>query len=132
MMYLGVDYGKKRIGLALGAFLPKGAGVIENKNSEKSLFDIAKLCEEKEVERIIFGIPMRSDRSEGDLASEIREFAQKLNKITDIPVEYEEEQFTSVEAEKILAENRGQKGYKELKIDELAAVLILEQYIGSK
>jgi putative Holliday junction resolvase len=129
-MYLAIDWGKKRIGLAVGSVIPKGAGVVDStKKTEELLAEIEKVIEEYEVEKIIIGMPIRFGGEEGNLANEIREFGEAVKNKFKLSVDFEPEQFTSSEAEKIL-EEQGQKiNREEGKVDELAAVLILEQYL---
>lgn len=129
-MYLAIDYGKKRIGLALGEMLPKGAGVIENTGSFEGI--ITKLKEkisEHRVTGLVLGLPMRSQGEEGTLATEIKELGQMIERETGLPVSLEEEQFTSSEASAIL---RNKKDLKKGDLDEMSAVLILEQFLNGK
>ncbi len=129
-MYLGIDYGRKRIGLALGKMMPNGAGVIENRGS---LSEIASLISEKikehRVSGVVIGIPIRSGGEEGELGGEIRELSDLIKKYTGLPVYLEEEQFTSSEASAIL---HNKKDIKKGDIDEMAAVLILEQFLNNR
>lgn len=128
-MYLGIDFGKKRIGLALGILMPKGAGVIDGELTHETILEkIEELCAQNDVEKIIIGLPIRSQGEEGTLAGVIREFASEVVEKTKLPVYFEPEQYTSAEAERILTEtdNLGDKS----KIDEMAAVLLLEQFIS--
>lgn len=131
-MYLAIDYGKKRIGLAVGQAIPRSAGALPNKGLDKVISKIAEICREHDIERVVLGLPIRQSGEEGALAVEIRKLAYMIEENLKIPVDYEEEQYTSTEAEKVLKEYKGQKGTKEITLDELSAILILEQYIGSK
>lgn len=128
-MYLAIDYGKKRIGLAAGVEYPRGLGVLENDDS--ALQKIAEICQEEDVDKIVIGIPKKDNGEPGGMALEIEEFATKIQESTGLPIVFEEESFTSSEAEMQLMDHgvdvRKEKG----KIDELAAILILEQYINS-
>ncbi|MCL5410404.1 MAG: Holliday junction resolvase RuvX [Patescibacteria group bacterium] len=131
MMYLGIDFGSKRIGLALGQMIPKGAGVIDGtKGINEISSDIKKICVDNDVEEIVIGLPKKPSGSPGELAEEIKEFSDILEKNTNLPVHFEEEQFTSVEAEEILKESGKSYSRKSGKTDEIAAILILEQYIN--
>lgn len=129
-MYLAIDYGKKRIGLAIGQKYPRGIGVLDGSRDEHLVVeDISDICHEEDVEKIILGFPERHHGEAGTLSSEIKHFSHALHKKTNLPVVFEPEAFTSTEAEEYLKEyskKRGEKG----KVDELAAVLILEQYIN--
>jgi len=124
-MYLSIDYGTKVIGLAAGEIIPKGLGTLEN--NDKTIEHIAILCQEHDIGMIIIGMPIRNAGEEGTISPKIRDFAQRLANKTKIPVYFEPEQFTSVEATRIIQET-GEKIEKE-KIDELSAILILEQFI---
>lgn len=132
-MYLGIDYGKKRIGLAVGSRYPRGIGTLQNPGSFDSIIKkIVGICRDYEVEEIVIGLPTRPGGEKGELASEIEIFGIALGKQAGLPVYYEEEAYTSVEAEGELI-SRGIDLRKEKeKIDELSAILILEQYIESK
>ena len=131
-MLLGIDFGKKRIGLALGEVIPKGMGIIDGTKSRQYIVDeIAKICHENNVEKIIIGLPFLGSGDEGFLAADAKSFATDLISKVDLPVIFEEEQYTSSEAERILTEGGVKYDRKDGKVDEMAAVLILEQYINS-
>ena len=128
-MYLGIDYGKKRIGLALGTLIPQGIGVIDAELTPETIYSkIKSICLENDVQGIVIGIPIRSQGEDGALVGEIRAFAAALSEMTGLPVHFEEEQFTSAEAERLLG-RVNEKDRKAGKVDELAAVLILEQFL---
>ena len=132
-MYLGIDYGKKRIGLAIGEILPKGFGVLDGGLGTEIIADkIKTICDENEVDTIIVGTPIRSNNEPGTLAGEIDEFVIAVKNKTGRTVVLESEAFTSSEAEKILNEGNVKYTREGGEIDEMAAVLILEQYINTK
>jgi len=130
VMILAIDYGQKRIGLALGSVIPRVAGVIDNaQKRELVLEQIKTLCLENDVEKIVIGLPIRSQGEEGTHAQEIRNFSAQLEKATGLLVLFEEEQFTSTEAERLLGKIN-EKERRAGKVDEMAALLILEQYLN--
>ena len=132
-MYLAIDYGKKRIGLALGEAIPYGAGVLDNSKPLGFLLgEIRKICIKNQVSKIIIGMPIGSDGSEGKLGEDIRRFAINIKSNLNIETEFEEEGFTSSEAESILKDQGASIKESKSKVDELAAVLILEQYLNQK
>jgi putative Holliday junction resolvase len=132
-MFLAIDYGEKRIGLALGKAIPYGAGVLgATKPLDFLLGEIGKVCKENQVEAIIIGMPVREDGSEGKLGPKIHKFADEIESKLNIPVEFEEESFTSSEAEDILREHGASIAESKSKVDELAAILILEQHLNSR
>lgn len=131
-MYLGIDFGKKRIGLAFGSIIPVGIGIIDATKSKSEIArEIKEICLEREVEKIVIGLPTLTSGDEGNLAKEVKEFASMLESELGLEVILEPEGFTSVEAEEILREQGKYYDKKSGKLDELAAVLILEQYINS-
>jgi len=132
-MFLGIDFGKKRIGLALGEAIPRGIGFVDGTKSRHLILDeIAKICKEEEVSKIIIGLPFLGSGDEGFLATEARQFGVELTGKTMLPVLFEEEQYTSSEAERILSEGGVKYDRKDGKVDEMAAILILEQYINNQ
>lgn len=130
--YLGIDYGRSRIGLAVGSVYPRGHGVIHFKDEDLVLGQITKICQDEQINGIVIGLPIRSQGEPGTLDKEIREFAQKLAKTTSLAIYFEPEQFTSVEAERLLKTKGDAIQRKTGEVDEVAAILILEQFLLHK
>ena len=130
-MLLAIDYGKKRIGLAIGTMIPKGAGTIDASRTAEAILAIAKLCKAEEVEKIIIGLPLRSQGEKGTIAEEIEEFADALEDVTHLKVIFEPEEFTSVEAAELIRQSGKKFDRASGKTDELAAMLILDRYLES-
>lgn len=118
MILLGLDYGKKRIGLALSVdSIIEPMGFIENKGNE-SLEKIKRLCQEENVDKVLIGL------SSGSMGLETKKFGDKLGEILDKPIDWVDESLTSKEAEKIVGwKNKG-------KVDSISAALILKRYLG--
>ncbi len=129
-MYLGIDYGKKRIGVAMGEAIPKPLVVVDGaKPKEEILADFKEIADREQIKGLVVGLPERDDKEETGLNLEIKKFAEGLRDHLNVPIFYEPEQYTSAEAERILKKyNVKVMGNKE-KVDMLAAVLILEQFI---
>jgi len=131
MMYLGIDFGKKRIGLALGQLIPKGAGVIDgSKSLEEIVSAIKEICVENEVDEIVIGWPKKLSGDLGDIAGDIKAFSENLKENIGLPIHFEEEELTSVEAEDMIRESGKRFSRESGKTDEIAAILILERYIS--
>jgi putative Holliday junction resolvase len=128
-MFLGIDYGSKRIGLAIGSMIPKPLKTIVVKDANSAIFEICQICQENEVEKIVVGMPIRSGGEEGTTAPEIKDFAKKLGEKCKIEIVFEPEQYSSAEAEEFIKRYNLPRD-KEL-IDSIAACIILEQYINS-
>lgn len=131
-MYLAIDYGKKRIGLAIGSQFPRGIGTITNPNSFGELCQkIMQICKDYQVEKIIMGLPKTPLGGRNELAKEIKKVAKRIENVTEIKVIFEEESYTSVEAERELIKRGVDIRRNKEKIDELSAILLLEQHLDS-
>ena len=131
---LAIDFGSKRSGLALTD--PLGLTVqplpyLKNKGTADLLARLKDLAKEKGVEKIVLGLPRSLDGSLGGKARECRNLARKIEDACGIPVDLEDESFTSREADEILIEELGvsRKKRKEAR-DSLAACLILKSYLS--
>lgn len=117
MKILGIDYGRKKLGLALSeGFLAEPLGIIQRKNWETSL---KMICEEQAVDKIVIGLV------EGKMGEEIQDFTEEVNVIIGLPVEFQDETLTSHEA---VAKMR-EIGKKIKDEDAVAAALILQAYL---
>ncbi len=127
-----MDYGRKRIGLALsddGEILASPLPIYEQKHPGGVLPLIGSLAEKHEVGGIVVGLPKNMDGSLGPMAQEVLRFAAELRKITACPVIMIDERETSVKAEQILiAADRSRKKRRKVQ-DSVAAVLILQRYL---
>ena len=129
-MYLGIDYGKKRIGLALGLSIPKPLLTIENSDQSEIVNQIKDICDQNEVEKIVIGLPEEIDQNSADLKAEIKEFAANVEKLTAKEIIFEPEAYTSVEAEERLKQSNQYDRSDKGRVDRESAVLLLEQYIN--
>jgi len=119
--YMGVDYGEKRIGLALGDSETKVAipfKVVENIN------DIMKIIEEEEVDEIIIGEPLKMSGADLKLSNDFLVFLEKLKKKVNITVRTVDERLTSKAADSL---GKGKKN--KASRDAVAAMLILQTYL---
>ena len=130
---LGLDVGDIRIGVALSDELGVAAHplcTLTRKNRKVDLIAISDLVSIHKVERVIIGLPVSLDGSIGPQAEKVQKFAKRLGGVIDIPIEFQDERFTTTEAEDILRElNKDIEEKKEL-IDEVAAVIILTDYLN--
>jgi putative Holliday junction resolvase len=127
---LGIDYGRVRLGLAVSdedEILASPLPHIERSRSvDADVRRLGRLVAEQGVGRIVIGLPLWMDGTEGEMAEEARAFAEQVERGTRVPVTLIDERLTSVEAERVLIEGdlsrRRRKGLR----DSLAAVLILQ------
>ncbi len=129
-MYLGIDFGTKKIGLAVGKEIPYDLATLPNR---PDIFErIAKLCKQEGIERIVIGMPVFESGDQGSLGPEIEKFAQKLKFETKLPIHFEPENLTTQTALELLKEEGVSPEEIENKVDQTAARLILEQYIANE
>jgi putative Holliday junction resolvase len=133
---LGIDYGDRHLGLALSDPLkitaqPYGTYTLKDSEAENREF-FRKLVEEKKVEEIVLGLPLRMNGSEGTRAGLSRNFARWLEEITGKKVVLWDERLTTKEALKKLEGFKGSFKEKKDREDQLAAIIILEAYLEKK
>lgn len=136
MKYLGIDYGTKRIGLAISdneGFLARPLSVI--KNSEHIIQDIKKIIEDERIEVIVVGKSLNQDGDENKLEQEIQEFIGTLTMATFLPIERVNESFSSFEAHTRQGKEsriaRQSKKEKTPDLDAKAAAVILQRFLDS-
>jgi len=127
MNILGIDFGLKKIGLALADSQSKLAipwGTMEVKsNLDEVVEKIKDLCHREKVGKIIIGLP------ESGLVEKIKRFGDNLTQVTNLPVFYEDESLTSKEALAKMIESGIKKKARRKKEDQIAAALILQNYL---
>ena len=136
MRVLGLDYGRRRIGLALsdegGELASPLSTHVRSRSEFKDLVALAGLFKQHEVERFVVGLPLHMDGSAGEMATEAEAFGRKLEAKTGRPIEFFDERLTSAEAERVLLEaNLTRERRRELR-DSLSAVLILQGYLDQR
>ncbi|MGB8342468.1 MAG: Holliday junction resolvase RuvX [Chthoniobacterales bacterium] len=131
---MGIDYGTARIGVALSdelQMLAHPAETIVLAKTADPVARIARLVEEKNVERILVGLPRHMNGSDGESAEKAREFAEKLRAKVKCEVRTWDERLSTVAAHRSLREagksTRQTRGY----IDQVAAQILLQSYLDS-
>ena len=130
---MGVDYGDARTGIAVSDLLCSIVGttsVIHSRNMEKTIAQICTMVKESDVGEIVVGLPKNMDGSEGVRAELCREFAQRLEAATCLPVHLWDERRTTVEAHNILSQHNYHGKKRKDTVDAVAASLILEGYLA--
>ncbi len=132
---LGVDFGERRIGLALGepaSGVVVGLPVLETADALGEAGAIAEIAGAREVAEIVVGLPLNMDDTEGPRAVRTREFADALRERTKIPVRLFDERLTSHEAEvRLRGSGLGRKA-KRRHVNTVAAQIIVEAYLEAK
>lgn len=134
MRILALDVGKRRIGVAvsdpLGITARPHSTILRDKTSVEKIIAIVK---ELEVNRIVVGLPLHLNGTEGEQAADVRGFARKLMlAVSPVEVAFQDERLSTVEAEERLSDRRGGWRKKKSHIDAFAAAGILESYLQEK
>lgn len=119
---LGIDYGEKRIGLALSDEEQKFSFEYDIWQNYEFFERIESLIAEQDIEKIVLGFPLNMDGGETQKTQEVKEFKEHLLKQVSIPIEILDERLSSKMAAKIAGSDS--------EIDSLAAQIILENYLN--
>ena len=129
---LGIDYGKKRVGVAVSDPLGIFASPLETIPSAKIVEYLKKYTQNQTVSRFVFGYPMNLNNQPAEAAAYVDVFLKQLKKhFPEIPVTLEDERFTSVLAFRSLIDSGVKKMDRRDKsaIDKVSAALILQTYL---
>ena len=132
MRVLGLDLGQKRIGIAISdedASIAFPDGALKCVGPRKDIAAVAALCAERDVGRVVIGLPRHLDGREGPEAEAARAFAEALHRATGLPVETLDERWTTLEAERILHDQGRKKKKQRAVVDSVAASIILRTYL---
>ncbi len=125
MNLLCIDYGTKKLGLAFSNSennLPLPLGNIERKKLSLLQVDIKNIIEDKLINKIIFGLPLEMDGKEGKTCQRVRDFSIELQKLVNLPIDFQDERLTSEEAYKLNPKEQKNR-------DSIAATIILQDYL---
>lgn len=132
---LAIDYGKKRTGLAVSDEMQIIAGGLTTVPTTELIDFILDYMKKEPVERIIVGLPKQMNNEPSENMRRIEPFVNRLRKLLpDTPVEYHDERFTSVLAQRTILEagiKKMARRNKEL-VDEVSATIILQSYMESR
>jgi putative holliday junction resolvase len=135
MRVLGIDPGARRIGLALsdpeGRFaLPLEA--VQVRGVEQTVQRLAAEAVRLSAERLVVGLPLRMDGSEGESARLARKLGERLHAATGLPVVLWDERLTTRAAERALAEAGTRGARRKQAVDSVAAALLLQSYLDAE
>ena len=138
MRIMGLDFGSRTVGVAVSDSLlitAQGLEIIRRKEENKlrqTLARLEELIEEYEVEEIVLGLPKNMNATEGVRAELTREFQDKLERRTGLPVILWDERLTTVAADKTMMESGVRREKRREHVDKIAAALILHGYLDSR
>ena len=130
---LGLDVGEKRIGVAICDETRTLARPLLTVTRTSKIADFARLaavCGEYQIERIIAGLPKTLRDEDGPQARRVRRYAAELQAAVNLPIEFWDERFSSVDAAERLA-IASRKPRRAGDIDAAAAAIILQDYLDA-
>jgi putative holliday junction resolvase len=134
MRALAIDFGSKNIGIAVSDALGITVRPVETIRRSSLNKDIARLqflLEDLEVESVVIGLPLRMDGTVGDAAEKTLRFVELLRAKITVPIVTQDERLTSFEAEQIMMEQGLNRAQRRRRSDEVAATIILQDYLSS-
>lgn len=132
---LGLDYGEKRVGIAVSDALgiaAHGLPTLKRTTLEADLAHIERLVAERKVKEVIVGLPRNMDGSVGPQARKVQAFADRLRELLAVPVRLEDERLTTERAERTMVDAGMSRARRRTRVDRLAAQFILQQYLNRR
>ncbi len=132
---LGLDVGKKRIGVAGcdgTGLIATGLATIERKSFTYVLEELRDFVNQRQVQVLVVGLPYCMDGTIGSQAKHVQKFAQAIAKALDLPLEYVDERLTSFQAEQLMQAERIAPSRNKALVDRKAASLILQQWLDER
>jgi putative holliday junction resolvase len=139
---LAIDYGKKRLGLALSdeqGITSRPHATWTRTNRRRDLSRLRELVRLERIQRIVVGLPLRLDGEPSEMSEEARAFATRVHKALGLPVEMMDERLTSWEAHEIVASANSssrarratgqENAHRKISVDDVAAAIILRDYL---
>ena len=133
--YLGIDYGDRRVGIAISDFnkeISFPRNFIEYETDAKLIKEIEELCEDESVSKVILGLPIHMDGTFGERAQKTQKFFDKLQKkLPNIEIDFFDERLSTEYATKALGLQKIKAKDQKGKRDAISAQIILQNYLNS-
>jgi putative pre-16S rRNA nuclease len=130
---LGLDVGEKRVGVAIcdeTRTLARPLLTLNRASKKEDFAKLAALCREHAIEKVIVGLPKTLRGEEGPQAQRVRRYALELQAALNLPIEFWDERYSSVDAQERLASS-SRKVRAKGDIDSAAAAIILQEYLNA-
>lgn len=131
---LGVDYGEKRLGLAVsdpGGLIALALDTVQVENRRQALAAVVAACRETEAEQVVVGLPLNMDGTRGPMADKADAFADALGRAAGLPVATWDERLSTAAAERVLLEADLSRRKRKKVRDRVAAQVILQGYLDA-
>lgn len=131
---MGLDVGTRTVGVAVSDALgitAQGVTTVRRTNMKTDLGELSRIATEYEVNRVVVGLPLNMNGSEGPRAAFSRAFGASLHKATGLPIEFWDERLTTVAAQRVLLEADLSRKKRREVVDQVAAQLILQGWLDA-
>lgn len=132
---IGIDYGRKRIGLAVSDPLGIFASPLETVANAKIIEYLKQYAEKEPIVRFVVGMPINMNGAPSEAAAQVRGFLSLLSRsFPDIPIDLEDERFTSVLAHRAMIDGgmKASRRREKTEVDRISASIILQSYLDRK
>jgi putative Holliday junction resolvase len=132
---LAIDYGSRRMGLAVSdplGITSQGIETLQRKNKRSDFSRLGQVIREYNVQEIVLGYPLRMSGAEGTQSEKVAGFAEELRQKFKLPVHLWDERLTSAEANRVLREAELSIQKRAQAVDRMAAVLILQSFLQAR
>ncbi len=133
--YLGIDYGEKRVGLAMSdqqGIISQVFRTLNNTSQKDIILQLLDIIKEYDIAEIVIGLPKNMNNTLGDKAKEILEFVELMREYIINPINLWDERLTTREAERMLIEADISRKKRKKVVDSIASQLILQGYLDRK
>lgn len=131
---LGIDYGTKRVGIAISSpdqSIASALEIMQRSQPAPEARTICKICNEYRIKGLVVGLPVHMSGDEGEKAKEARKYGDWLSEATSLPVTYWDERFTSSIADNHLREFGLSQAKRKQHLDKLAAQSMLQSFLDA-
>ena len=130
---LGIDFGDQQVGLAynVGEIIYPCGVIRQYKSLNRLILQLKEITQENEIKLLVFGLPFGINASDTPQVLRIKSIAQRIAQGVEIPFVFQDESFTTFEAQNWLRENE-MMHLSHLTDHEVAAIFILKRYLGAQ
>lgn len=135
MRTLGIDFGERRVGVAVSdheGILATPLTVLNVTNSKQAVARISEICSAEEAEQIVVGLPLNMNGSSGEMAEKVNVFIAKLTTAVNVPIVTWDERLSTAMVERAMLEADLTSEKRKRVRDKLAAQVILQGYLDSR
>ncbi len=130
MRILGIDYGQKRIGLAMSDPLKITSQPMPFLANDKNMWaNLKKFIQDNEISEIVIGLPITMKGTNSEMTVEVEKFSKELESIVSIPIILQDERLSTMESEKFLISANVSREKRKLVRDSMAACIILQDFL---